>query len=95
MPYYQPKKDEYKGFHTLKQTSKRTANFEVFFVRYPIDFHTQGDDGSRVDMLSQPFKAGWYWWPRHKGRSDPSDDPLGPFTSSRAAYRNAALWPFW
>ena len=32
--------------------------------------------------------AGWFWWPRQRGRS-PDGSPTGPFATSYAAYRHA------
>ena len=32
--------------------------------------------------------AGWFWWPRRRGRS-PDASAIGPFATSYAAYRHA------
>jgi hypothetical protein len=34
--------------------------------------------------------AGWFWWPRRRGRS-PDGSPIGPFATSYAAYRHAMI----
>jgi hypothetical protein len=36
--------------------------------------------------------AGWFWWPRRPGFA-PEGQPIGPFATSYAAYRDAMMTP--
>ena len=51
------------------------ASFQVFYTDRTLE--TFGRCG-----------AGWFWWPRRRG-SAPDGSPIGPFTTSYAAYRHA------
>jgi hypothetical protein len=51
------------------------VSIEVFYADRTLE--TFGRDG-----------AGWFWWPRRRGRS-PDGSPTGPFATSYAAYRHA------
>ena len=66
------------AFEPLFDIHPRTgAAIEVFYADRALE--TFGRDG-----------AGWFWWSRRRGFS-PDSEPIGPFATSYAAYRDAML----
>lgn len=70
-----PESDAFVGEHRFRTNGGSPLNaFEVFYI---------GRDTKTAGQI-----AGWYWRPIQIPKL-PTKDPIGPFTSSRAAYRDA------
>jgi hypothetical protein len=76
-------KDSRAGFHEFYGES---GSFEVFWD--DADTGPYSDEPRNFNIHGDPVTPGWYWWPCFPGCL-PEGDPVGPFTSSIAAYYDA------
>lgn len=75
----------YAGYHSFRDVDDAAyGSFEVFYA----DHDLVQDWNANIDKWSEGYRAGWYWHACLPGCL-PDGDPMGPFTSSRAAYRDA------
>lgn len=72
------------GYHQFKaENGEEHGSFEVFYLD-----RGQIAEWRRFDMDQEGWRAGWYWRAGFPGCL-PDGEPMGPYTSSQAAYRNA------
>lgn len=80
------KNSAYAGYHAfVDDEGNNYGSFRVFWFdgeRYAEDDVWADDDG-------ETLPRGWYWWACFPGCIPDSETPMGPFTSSRLAWRDA------
>lgn len=69
------------GYHSFKDSGDGFGTFGSFEVFWNADDLAPDDEGNE-------FEVGWYWWACFPGCL-PDGDPIGPFTSSNQAYKDA------
>ena len=81
-------KDSMQGFHQFEneETGEEYGSFEVFWD--DSDTGPWGDEPRNYDAEGDPVSPGWYWWACFPGCM-PEGEPVGPFSSSIAAYVDA------
>jgi len=90
MARHQPRAsfDHYAGYHSFKaDDGSAYGSFEVFYMdRTDARIAVEADRAHDPD--APPTRCGWYWHACVPGCM-PDGEPMGPYTSSRAAWRAA------
>jgi hypothetical protein len=86
-----PKHRAFAGYHSFKGDGGEYGSFHVFYVsRSDVRDSRREFEPNPVRDDDAPYtRAGWYWQAGFPGCLPDSEVAYGPFTSSRAAYRNA------
>lgn len=69
-------------------THRNNPNFEVFWADINTVLELNAATEGTAAGNSNLFTPGWYWWPCSP-ECLPDADPIGPFTTSAAAYNDA------
>lgn len=77
------------GYHrfTSEETGDEHGSFKVYYIGRG-DIDRSGADASVIAEDRGFDRAGWYWHAEFPGCM-PDGSPMGPFTSSLAAFRDA------
>lgn len=78
-------KSDKEGYHPFFDNEGKCGSMQVLWF-------SQEDCDERNQHLKEDdthITPGWYWWACHPGCLPDSDEPFGPFDTSKEAYQDA------